>query len=52
MEHSNIQFIRVYWRSRNCQNSAYRKGNRAMLKYFIGKERARRARVDHKTAGL
>ena len=52
MEHSNIQFIRIYWATRNCRNVAYRKGNRAMLRHFIGKERARREAFNQTTAGL
>ena len=52
MEHSNIQFIRIYWATRNCQNAQYRAANRRMLRHFIGKKRARRAAFHQQTAGL
>lgn len=52
MPTSYIDFIRNYWTVRNCRNVAYRKGNRAMLRHFIGKERARRAAFNQTTAGV
>ena len=45
-----VQFIRIYWATRNCQNAQYRASNRAMLRHFLNKERERRAALNHRTA--